>query len=98
MVMKTRYGKWSVCLILVFMALLGIFFLLVRLGERGGKTFFSNLKLTIPALGAAIAAIAAFVTGLLAIIKKERSFFVFFSTITGLLVLIYVVLEIAFPH
>jgi phosphatidylglycerophosphate synthase len=96
---KTRLGKWSIILIIVFILLLLLFFLLVSLGERGGDTFFSNLKLTIPMLVAGACAIASFFTGLISIIKKkERCVFVFIATIIGFLVLLFVIGEFSFPH
>ena len=96
---KTKLGKWSIGLIVSFFAFLWIFYLLVAAGERGGATFFSNLKLTIPMLIAAGSAVASFFTGLISIIKrKERAILVFISSLIGLLVLIYVILEFSFPH
>lgn len=85
---KTHLGKWSVGLIISFFVLLGLFFLFVDLGERGGATFFSNLKLTIPMLLAAISAISSFFVGLIGIVKnKERSVSVFLAIFVGLFVL-----------
>ncbi|MBU0708278.1 hypothetical protein KJ596_00830, partial [Patescibacteria group bacterium] len=92
-------GKWSVYSILVFCLLLSVFYLFVALGQRGGDTFFSNLYLTIPMLCAGLAGILAFVTGIISIFKyRERSFTVFIATGIGLLVLLFILAEIAFPH
>jgi len=96
---KTYLGKWSVGLILTFFLLLGLFFLFVHLGERGGDTFFSNLKLTIPMLIAGIAAISSFVIGTISVLRnKERSILVFLSTVIGFLVLLWILAELLFPH
>jgi len=72
--------------------------IMIQLGERGGETFFSNLKLTIPFLIAAISAISAFFIGIFSIYKKERSILVFLSTLWGLFVLWFCTMEILFPH
>jgi len=96
---KTNLGKWSIRLIIGFLILLGLFFMFIALGERGGDTFFSNLKLALSGLSAAICAIASFVTGLIGIIKsKERSVLVFLASLIGFLVLLWVLAEILFPH
>jgi len=96
---KTKLGKWSVGLIIVFFLLLGIFFLLVKSGQRGGMGFFDNLWLAIPGLGEAFCGIAGFFTGIVAIVKeKERGLLVFASTAIGAFVLWFVSMEILFPH
>jgi hypothetical protein len=96
---KTVLGKWSVGLIIVFIVLLALFELLVASGQRGGETFFSNLILTIPMLIAAISGISAFATGLIGVImSRERSIAVYLATLIGLLVLLFVLGEIIFPH
>jgi len=96
---KTNLGKWSIRLIIAFLILLGLFFIFIVLGERGGDTFFSNLKLAIPGLLSAISAIAAFFIGLISIIKsKERSVCVFLASLIGFLILLWVLAEILFPH
>ena len=87
---KTRLGKWSGGLILAFFVFLGSFFILVAVGERGGDTFFSNLKLTIPMLLAGTCGAAAFFTGLVGIIVvRERSVFAYLSTVIGFFSLFY---------
>lgn len=95
---KTVYGKWSVGLILNFFVFLGVFFLLVSFGERGGDTFFSNLLLTIPMLVVAFSGISSFFVGVFSFFKKERSVFVLVSVLFGLFVLWYCVVELVFPH
>ena len=96
---KTFLGKLSVILIMAFLFLFIIFQLLVFAGQRGGETFFDNLLLTIPIFLAGIFAIAAFVTGLISIIKnKERAVLVYIITLIGLFILWFVVGEIVVPH
>lgn len=97
---KTRLGKWSVGLVIVFFVLLAIGQIVIRLqGPREDQTFWSNPLRSIPMLGAAISAILAFFTGIISIIKnKESSILVFLSTLVGLLILWFVLGEILFPH
>lgn len=96
---KTRISKWSVGLIISLLLIIGLFFLFVTLGQRGGDTFFDNLILAIPGLLGGIAGIASFFTGIIGIIKyKERSILVYLSTTIGFLVLVYILSEILIPH
>jgi len=92
-------GKWSVRLIVAFAVFLASFGILVASGQRGGDTFFSNPILTIPGLLAATSGIAAFITGLISIVRrKERSISVYLAVTLGLIVLVFVLGEIIFPH
>jgi len=96
---KTHLGKWSVGLILAFFLLFMVLQILVAAGQQGGATFFDNLLLSIPAFLGVIAGIASFASGIISILKnKERSVFVFLATAAGLLILIFVLGEIVFPH
>ncbi|MFC1938777.1 hypothetical protein ACFLWM_01295 [Chloroflexota bacterium] len=71
----------------------------VLLGQRGGDTFFSNPSLAIPILLAGISGIAAFITGLISIIRdKERSISVYLAVAFGFVTLVFVLGEIIFPH
>jgi cytochrome bd-type quinol oxidase subunit 2 len=95
----TNLGKWSAWLIVAFAILLGVFYILVASGQRGGDTFFSNPILTVPMLLAATSAIAAFVIGLISVVKrKERSVAVVLAIVVGLFVIIFVLGEVIFPH
>jgi len=99
LVPKSKLGKWSVGLIIAFFVLVGIFVMFISLGERGGMTYFSNLKLAIPGTAAWVCAIASFFVGLAGVIKqKERSILVFLSMLLGFLVLVWMSLEFMFPH
>ena len=96
---KTTLGKWSVALIVVFIVLLVSFQLLVASGQRGGETFFSALILTVPILIAGFSGVSAFVTGLIGVIRsRERSVIVYLAVTIGLLVLLWGLGEIIFPH
>ena len=96
---KSKLGKWSIGLLVAFFAFLGVFALFISSGERGGVTYFSNLKLAILFTIAWICAIGSFFVGLAGIIKnKERSALVFLATATGFLVLLWCLAEILFPH
>ncbi len=96
---KTRLGKWSIWLIIVFIVLFILFQLLVASGQSGGDTFFSNLLLSVPMLIAGISGISAFFTGIVSIIKgKERSVLVFISTTVGFFILFFVLGEFLVPH
>jgi len=96
---KTRLGRWSVWLIVAFIVFFAIFFLFVASGQRGGATFFSNLFLAVPVVIAAISGISAFFTGIIGVIKdRERSVLVYLAILIGLIVLLYCLAEIIFPH
>jgi len=97
---KTCLGKWSVWLIVASVLLVLFFFAMTGwFDQRGGEGFFDNLLLTIPMLAAFGCGIVAFAVGLLSFFKpRERAVLVFLSTLIGLLVLIYGVAEVAFPH
>ena len=96
---QTRFGKRSVWLLVALAVFMGVFRINVLLGQRGGDTFFSNPSLAIPILLAGISGIAAFITGLISIIKeKERSISVFLAVAVGLIVLIVVLANIISPH
>ena len=96
---KTYLGKWSVGLILNFFLFMGIFALFVNLGERGGETFFSNLKLTIPFMIAVLSGSGSFLVGMVSLIlRKERSILVFLSSLLGFLILLFILGEFISPH
>lgn len=96
---RTKLGEWSAILIVVMLVSLAMFYSFVSAGERGGMTFFSNLLLAIPMLIAGISGIAAFVIGLITMIKyRERSVLVYITSAIGLFVLVFVSAEVLFPH
>ena len=96
---KTRLGKRSAWLLVTLAVLMGVFRINVLLGQRGGDTFFSNPSLAIPILLAGISGIAAFITGLMSIIReKERSISVYLAVAVGFIVLIVALAQIISPH
>lgn len=96
---KNLLGKLSVWLIIFFFIFLGLFFIFISFGEKGGDTFFSNLRLTIPMIIAGICGIFSFFTGFINIIKnKEYTILVFISTIIGFFILYWIIAELLFPH
>lgn len=96
----THLGKWSAKLIAAFFLLLGTTMVVVSVfHQEGGETFSDNLLISIPMFGAALAAMAAFVTGIISVWKyKERSIFVFITIAIGFLVLFFVLGEITSSH
>jgi len=78
---------------IVFYSIIAIF------DARGGDTFFSNPVLTVPILSAWVSGFLAFVTSIIAVAKeKAKSITVFLSMIVGLMVTLFGVMEILFPH
>lgn len=96
---RTLLGRWAVGLIIAFFFFLALFLIIAAAGERGGNTLFSNMALALPMLSSALCGVAAFITGLLAIIvTKERTIFVMVATVLGFNVLVFGLGEILFPH
>jgi predicted Abi (CAAX) family protease len=96
---KTSLGRWSVGLIAVFILFLVLFVILVASGQRGDEAFFSNLLLTVPVLLAGTCGVAAFVTGLVGVIKsKERSILVYLAIFIGFDILVFCLGEVLVPH
>lgn len=103
---KTKLGKWSVWMI---PAMFFLFYLGSTLadtlyeGVSSGNTLFQDIGnrpfLALSMLTGFGAGIAAFVTGLIGILKrKERALLVYGSTIIGAALIVFLILEIAFPH
>jgi hypothetical protein len=97
---KTKLGLCSVFLIIIVVLLVVLFFLLINVFEqRGGDTFFSNLALAIPMVLAFVAGVLALIIGLIATIKsKSQSILVYIAMLIGLLIALYGISEVAFPH
>ncbi len=95
----TRTGKWSAGFLVASIVFLILFYALVASGQRGGETFFSNPWLSLTILPAALAAIVAGVEACVAIFRdRERSLVNYTALLLGLLVTIFAIGEIAFPH
>jgi hypothetical protein len=68
-------------------------------GQRGDDTFSSNLLLAVPILLAGTCGIAAFVTGLIGVVKsRERSILVFLAIFIGFDILVFAAGEFLIPH
>ena len=91
----TRFGRWSLSLLVCFLIFWGLIRLSVALGQSGGDTFFSNPLLSILGLLAFISGVGAFFTGVFSVIKsRERSVAVFVSTLVGLFLLVLIIGEV----
>ena len=87
---KTRIGKWSVGLLLLF----GLFVLATVLMGRAGHRAGDPL-VVIPSLCAAALGVATFVTALIGLFKqKDRTFLVVFCAVIGFFVSLMVVFEV----
>ncbi len=92
-------GKWSFWLFIALLLFFVVFQILDLSGQSGGETFLDNLFISVPMFIASASGILAFFTGIIAIIKKkERSIFVYISTLVGLFVLWFIIGEILLPH
>lgn len=99
LVPRTCTGRWSVRLLVLFILFYAALILLVASGEKGGATFFSNWKLAVSGLLAGLSGIGAFFVSLVSVLlKKERAVLVFVSLAIGLLVFLFILGEIIFPH
>ena len=103
---KTTFGRWSLGLILVMPLLFYIggslstsLYNSVPAGDSIPADIVQRPALALTMLAGMLAGIAAFVTGLVAIIKhKERTIFVIVSTAVGGLLILFLIGEVAFPH
>jgi len=92
-------GWWSAGGFVGSILFLVLFNALITSGQRGGDTFFSNPWLALTILASAILAIASGVLAVVAVGRdRERSIFGFLAILLGLIVLVFVIGEIAFPH
>jgi len=87
MMPKTKLGKWAGALLVVFVVLIvALIFGRWRPGTAPAR---------IVGLGAGVAGIAAFVTGLVSLIKfKDRSFAVILAVVIGSLALLIGIMEV----
>lgn len=96
---STRMGWWSAGGFVGSILFLVLFNALITSGQRGGDTFFSNPWLALTILASAMLAIASGVLAVVAVGRdRERSIFGFLAILLGLIVLVFVIGEIAFPH
>jgi len=101
---KTRLGKWSMWLIVIFFLLFILAQIIAAVGRSqgafdNGSANIYQILIPITIIPAGISGLCAFFSGIWAIIKyKERSILVFISTAVGFLVLTFVLGEFLFPH
>lgn len=86
---KTKIGKWSSIFTLLFIVLMAL-----KLSPLANM-----IRLPLPSPIIAALGVIGFVLGIISILKnKDRSLFVLLSIPVGLLIIIWVTLEIVFPH
>lgn len=98
---STAPGRWSFGLLLAFTLLMVAFFAFVGMGvaERGDDSFAQEWPLYLSIGGAAVCALAAALTGIIAVtLRHEKSLIVFFAIAVGLFVALFVAGEFVFPH
>ena len=103
---KTKLGKWSLGLIITMPVLFIIgasFTNSLYQSVSAGETILADIAqrpaLVLTMLSGMATGILAFVTGLIAIIKKkERAIFVYISTFIGALLILFLVGEVLYPH
>ena len=103
---KTQFGKWSLGLIIAMPLLLMIgssFTSSIYKSVPAGDTILADITarpaLALTMLAGMLAGILSFVTGLLAIARyKERAVLVYFSSLIGALLVLFLIIEILFPH
>jgi hypothetical protein len=93
---KSSLGRWSVGLAAAFILLSILFAVLTGLGGVGpGQVAL----IVIATVAFGISGIAAFITGLISMIKsKERSILVFLAVLVGFCALFFFLGEFLFPH
>jgi len=96
---KSRLGKKTLTLFASFWIFFSLFWIFVKLGYRGGDTYWSQPVLSVPMTIAGICGVTAFFTGLTSVIKhKERSLLVFLAILWGGFVLLFISGEVLSPH
>ena len=102
---KSNLGKWSIGLIILTPILfyMGMSFVNFYESVPSGKTILQDIisrpGVALLMLAGFFSGIAAFFCGIIGIRrKKDYSVLVFISTILGFLVLLWVIVEILFPH
>ena len=90
---QTKYGKWSIWLNAFFLITISISIILVNvLGVLSYNDHWWDV--TVPIVF--FASIVAFILGIIAIIKRERSVLVYMSVIIGLLAILFIPLHSLF--
>ena len=103
---KTISGKWSLGLIVAMPILFFIgssftntLYKSVSAGSTILKDIVGRPALALTMLAGMAAGISAFIVGLIAIIRqKERALLVYVATLIGMLLILFLMGEILFPH
>ena len=103
---KTKLGKWSLGLIAAMPTLLFIgtsFTNTLYKSVPAGSTILEDIArrpaLALTMLVGMVAGISAFIVGLTAIIRqKERALLVYVATSIGMLLILFLIGEVLFPH
>jgi len=103
---KTKPGKWSLGLITAMPTLFFIgasFTNSLYKSVPAGSTILEDITkrpaLALTMLAGMIAGILAFIVGLIAIIKQnERALLVYVATSVGMLLILFLIGEVLFPH
>ena len=92
-------GRWSVGALVTFALGMAGLFTAAALGQTGGETFSDNWWLAGPGLVAAIAAIVAFVTSIIALARwRERAISVIVAVAVSSMAIIFMLGEVIVPH
>lgn len=103
---KTKLGKWSLGLIAAMPTLLFIgtsFTNSLYKSVPAGSTILEDIvvrpALALTMLVGMVAGISAFIAGLIAMIRqKERALLVYVATSIGMLLILFLIGEVLFPH
>jgi hypothetical protein len=93
---ETLSGKWSVVFFGGFLVGTTALFLAAASGQTGGETIFDNLWLGVPGMVAVTGAVVSMITGLVAVIGRERNASVIVSTTVSAVVVLSISLEFIF--
>ena len=103
---KTKLGKWSLGLIVAMPTLFFIgasFTNSLYKSVPAGSTMLEDIverpALALTMLGGMVAGILAFIVGLITITRrKERALLVYVATLIGMLLILFLIGEVLFPH
>jgi hypothetical protein len=95
----SHVGRWSVGALATFALGLTGLFTAAALGQEGGETFSDNWWLAGPGLVAVVAALATFVTSIIALIRwRERAISVIVALAVSSMAIIFMLGEVIVPH
>ena len=95
----SRWGRWSLVLLVLSATAWGVMALMVSLGERGGDTLADNWLLSGPFLVAASCGVVGAVAGLVGVARdRERGLLAALPIAFGLLLAAFLAGEVLAPH